>query len=87
MTIHQFSLGGLQGWQGVFLGLAAALVFLEGGRQDVGSGLGMTSSAFWFLLALTSTGAVVWLGVEDKIWVGAFLGLTIFCLEVWLIRR
>ena len=54
MTIHQFSLGGLQGWQGVFLGLAAALVFLEGGRQDVGSGLGMTSSAFWFLLALTS---------------------------------
>jgi hypothetical protein len=87
MIAESFSVGVLHGWRGVLLGLAASFVFLFAGRQDVGPGLGMTSSAFWFLLSLTSAGSVIWLGIGASIWGGALLGTAFFCLELWLIRR
>jgi len=111
MITQEFSVGVLHGWRGVLLGLLASLVFLVGGRQDlgprlgminskrtspprwasgqqvVGPGLGMLSSAFWFLLALASTISVIWLGVGARIWLGALLGVAVFCLEIWLIQR
>lgn len=87
MTGHGFSVGVLHGWHGVLLGLLASVVFLIGGRQDVGRGIGMLSSAFWFLLALASTGGVIWLGVGGRIWGAILLGVAAFCSEAWLIRR
>lgn len=86
-AIYNFSIGGLHGWHGALLGLAGSLVFLVAGRQDVRPGIGMISSAFWFLLAMVSVGGVIWLGVVDRIWGAASLGATIFCSEVWLIQR
>jgi Flp pilus assembly protein TadB len=77
----------LHGWHGILLGLLGSVVFLISGRQDVGPGIGMSSSAFWFFLALLSTLGVIWLGIGARIWTGALLGLTFFCLEFWLIRR
>ena len=82
-----FSLGVLHGWRGVALGLLASVVFLISGRQDVSPGVGMTSSAFWFLLALASACCVAWLGVGSRIWTAALLGAAFFCLEIWLIRH
>lgn len=87
MTGNEFSVGVLHGWSGVLLGLLGSLVLLVAGRQDVGPGIGMTSSAFWFLLALASTGCVIWLGIGARIWGGALLGIAVFCLEAWLIQR
>ena len=58
-AIYNFSIGGLHGWHGALLGLASSFVFLVAGRQDVGPGLGMSSSAFWFLLAIVSVGGVI----------------------------
>lgn len=87
MTGHEFSLGVLHGWRGVLLGLSASLVFLIGGRQDVEPGIGMISSAFWFLLALASVGSVIVLGIGARIWGGVLLGTTALCLEAWLIQR
>jgi hypothetical protein len=87
MIPQSFSVGALHGWRGVLLGLAASSVFLFAGWQDVGPGIGMTSSAFWFLLALTSTGGGIWLGIGARIWGGALLGVAFFCLETWLVRR
>jgi hypothetical protein len=87
MTGHEFSLGVLHGWHGVLLGLLASAVFLISGRQDVGHGIGMLSSAFWFLLALASTGCVIWLGVGARMWAGILLGVLALCSEAWLIRR
>ena len=84
---HEFSVGVLHGWRGVLLGLAASSVFLFAGWQDVGPGPDLTSSAFWFFLALTLTGGVIWLGIGAGIWGGALLGVAFFCLEIWLIRR
>ena len=84
---RDFSVGVLQGWHGVLLGLLASAVFLVGGRQDVGPGLGMASSAFWFALALASAIGVVWLGIGAGIWAGALLGLGALCSEVCLIQR
>lgn len=84
---HEFSVDVLHGWHGILFGLATSLVFLECGRQDVGPGLGMTSSAFWFLLALAFAGGVISLGAEARIWGGVLLGVAFLCLEVWLIRR
>ncbi len=54
-------------------------------QQVVGPGLGVASSAFWFLPALILSGGVIWLGIGARIWGGAVLGATFFCLEVWLI--
>lgn len=82
----ELSVGVLHGWHGVFLGLLASAVFMVAGRQDVGPGLGVTSSAFWFILALASSISVVWLGVGAGIWGAALLGVTCFCSEIWLIR-
>jgi hypothetical protein len=76
----------LNGWNGVLLGLAASLVFLVSGWQDVRGKVGL-GSAFWFLLTLISTGGVIWLGVGSRIWGGMLLGITVFCLEIWLILR
>ena len=87
MAAHGFAIGGLHGWRGILLGLAASLALLEAGRQDVSPGIGMTSSAFWFLPALVFAGGITWLGVAGGIWPGALLGLGVFCLEVWLIQR
>lgn len=56
-------------------------------EQVVGPRFGVLSSAFWFLLALASTGSVIWLGIVARIWGGALLGAAFFCLEVWLIWR
>ena len=83
----EFSVGVLHGWRGVLLGLLGSVVFLIGGWQDVGPGLGTTISAFWFLLALISTGGVIWLGIGARIWGGALLGTLLFVLEVWLIQH
>jgi hypothetical protein len=87
MALQEFSVGVLHGWRGVMLGLLGSVVFLISGWQDVGPGVGMVSSAFWFLLALVSTTCVIWLGVGARIWGGASLGVAFFCLEVWLVRR
>ena len=87
MVPREFSVGVLHGWHGVLFGLLASVLFMVCGWQDVGPGLGMTSSAFWFLLALISTGSVIWLGIGAWIWGGALLGVAFFCLELWLIRR
>jgi len=56
-ALHEFSVGVLHGWRGVLFGLAASSVFLFAGWQDVGPGPDLTSSAFWFFLALTLTGS------------------------------
>jgi hypothetical protein len=87
MTPESFSVGVLHGLHGVLLGLLGSVVFLVCGWQDVGPGLGKISSAFWFLLALATTGGVIWLGIGAKIWGGALFGVAFFCLELWLIRR
>lgn len=87
MASHKFSVGELHGWSGVLLGLLGSVVFQVGGWQDVGPGLGRASSAFWFLLAIASTGCVIWLAIGSKIWGGALLGVAFFCLEAWLIHR
>jgi membrane associated rhomboid family serine protease len=81
-----YSVGVLHGWHGVLLGLLASLVFLVSGRQDLRLRFGI-GSAFWFLLAVLSSGGVIWLGIGARIWGGALLGVMFFCLEVWLIRR
>src|SRR5579864_6736286 len=87
MTRQEFSVGVLHGWHGIVLGLLGSIVFLISGWQDVGPVIGMISSAFWFFLALLSTLGVIWLGIGARIWAGALLGLTFFCLESWLISR
>jgi hypothetical protein len=87
MITESFSLGVLHGWRGVLLGLLGSVVFLVSGWQDVGPGLGKTSSAFWFLLALATTCCVIWLGIGARIWGGALLGVAFFCLELWLVWR
>lgn len=76
------------------LGLVGSAVLLLSGRQDLNRarrerldvpfGLG---AAFWFSLALLFAGAVAWMGVGAEIWGGAFLGVTLLCLEIWLIYR
>jgi hypothetical protein len=85
--MHEFSISGLHGWHGIVLGIVAWLAFLVCGRQDVGPGLGLSSSAFWFLLALASAVCVVWLGIGDGVWGGVLLGAIALCLEAWLVRR
>lgn len=87
MAVYDFSIGGLHGWRGVLFGIVGSLVFLVAGRQDVGPGIGMTSSAFWFLLALASAAGVIWLGVLERVWAGTLLGMAFFFLEVWLVWR
>lgn len=82
-----FSISGLHGWNGIILGTVAYFVFLICGRQDFGPGLGLISSAFWFLLALASAVCVIWLGIGDGVWEGVLLGAMALCLEVWLVRR
>lgn len=86
MINREFSVGALHGWHGALFGLAASLVFLGCSWQDLRPAVG-ASSAFWFLLALASTVGVIWLGVGARIWEGALLGVTFFCLEIWLIQR
>jgi membrane associated rhomboid family serine protease len=86
MIRHEFSVGVLHGWRGVLFGLLGAMVFLVSGRQDSRLRFGI-GSAFWFFLALLTTGGVVWLGVGAGIWGAALLGMAFFCLEVWLIQR
>lgn len=64
MAPREFSVGALHGWHGVLLGLAASLVSLVAGWQDVGRGrFGMGSSAFYFLVALIFSGGVIGLGI------------------------
>jgi hypothetical protein len=86
MAPGEFSVGVLHGWRGVLLGLVGSLVFLVSGWQDVRRKFGL-GSAFWFLLTLISTGGVIWFGIGARIWGGMLLGITVFCLEVWLILR
>jgi hypothetical protein len=86
MAPGEFSVGVLHGWHGVLFGLAGSLVFLVSGWQDVKRKFGL-GSTFWFLLTLISTGGVIWLGIGARLWSGMLLGITVFCLEVWLILR
>jgi hypothetical protein len=86
MAASQFSLGVLHGWHGIALGLLAAVIFMISGWQDMDPNIS-GGSTLWFILALTITVDVIWLGVGAKIWAGALLGATFFCLEVWLIWR
>src|SRR5579863_845156 len=91
---HEFSVGALEGWHGVLLGLFGSAVLLLSGRQDLNKArrqkletpFGLLAF-FWFSLALFSAGAVVWLGVGARMWGGALLGPTLFCLEVWVLRH
>lgn len=89
MAANEFSIGGLHGWDAVLLGLTASALFLLGGWQDLRSrsNIGSASCAFWFLLALASAGCVIWLGVGDRIWGAALLGVALFGFEAWLIQR
>jgi hypothetical protein len=87
MAANGFSVGGLHGWYGVMLGLLGSALFMISGRQDVGPGVGMTSSAFWFLLALALTAGVTWLAFGARMWGEALTGVAFLCLEVWLIHR
>ena len=86
LASREFSLGMLHGWRGILLGLVASAVFVVCGWQDSRPRFGF-ACCFWFLLALYSAGAVIWLGVGGRIWEGALAGTAVFCSEVWLIWR
>jgi hypothetical protein len=81
MIPESFSVGVLHGWHGVLLGLLGSVVFQVCGWQDVGPGLGKIASAFWFLLALATTGCVIWLGIGA--WI---LGRSVARRGVFLLR-
>ena len=87
MSNSNFSVGELHGWHGVLLGLLASAAFLISGLQDLRVLRFSLGAVFCFFLALLSAGGVVWLGIGAGIFGAALLGGTIFCLEVWLIRR
>jgi hypothetical protein len=86
LTGNEFTVGQLHGWNGILLGLSASAVFLFSGWQDQRRRFGL-GSVFWFFLALLCTGGVIWLGFGARIFWGMSLGLVVFGLEVWLIRR
>jgi hypothetical protein len=86
LTIHNFSIGGLQGWQAILLGLLGAGVFLFSGRQDLGF-RARAGAVLGYFLALLLTAGVIWLAIEGKIWAGALLGAVAFFSEAWLVRH
>jgi hypothetical protein len=87
MATPEFAIGGLHGWRGALLGLAASGVFMVCGWQDLRPLRFGLSCVFWFLLAVVSGGGVVWLGVVEGNWGEALLGVAALCLDVWLINH
>ena len=82
---HEFSVGALHGWKGVFLGLGASTVFALNGVQDFSYRF-VFPSAVSFFLAVASAGAVIWLGVGAGMLGAVLLGVLFLCSEFWLMR-